>query len=65
MVTLWGRWRRVAHHAAVIQSNVLLFILYFLVIVPSAFMLRTARAMWLRKQPDAAPGWSPVPPAPH
>ena len=32
----WQRWRRFAHRAAVVQSHVLLFLLYVLVVVPVA-----------------------------
>jgi len=34
--TVWQRWKRLAHRAAVVQSHVLLFLLYFLVVVPVA-----------------------------
>ena len=34
----WARWKRVAHRAAQVQSNVLLFILYFLVFLPIALL---------------------------
>jgi hypothetical protein len=34
--TVWQRWKRLAHRAAVVQSHVLLFLLYVLVVVPVA-----------------------------
>jgi hypothetical protein len=35
----WRRWRRFAHRAAVVQSHVLLFILYVLVVVPAGAVM--------------------------
>ena len=34
--TVWQRWKRLAHRAAVVQSHVLLFLLYVLVVIPVA-----------------------------
>ena len=34
--TVWQRWKRLAHRAAVVQSHVLLFLMYVLVVVPVA-----------------------------
>jgi hypothetical protein len=38
--TRWIRWKRLAHRAAVIQSNILLGALYILVFLPIAFVRR-------------------------
>jgi hypothetical protein len=46
--TVWQRWKRLAHRAAVVQSHVLLFLLYVLVVVPVAAvgrMFGAARAV--------------------
>jgi hypothetical protein len=37
---LWGRWKRVAHRAAEIQSFVILALLYWIVVVPVGFFRR-------------------------
>ena len=39
---LWRRWRRFAHRAAEVQSHVLLFVLYFVMVVPAAALVRLA-----------------------
>ena len=54
-MSVWDRWRRFAHRAAVVQSNVLLFVLYFVLVVPLAVVLR----LWPSGRSDA-PGWHPV-----
>jgi len=38
--TRWARWKRLAHRAAVVQSNILLGALYILVFLPIAFLRR-------------------------
>jgi hypothetical protein len=50
----WKWWRRIAHRAARFQSNVLLFVVYFLVVVPLALLFRMAG----RSEP---PGWRAIP----
>ena len=42
--TYWSRWKRFAHRAAEVQSNVLLGALYFLVVLPIALVRRPARS---------------------
>jgi hypothetical protein len=37
---LWIRWKAFAHRAARVQSNVILTILYFLVLLPLALLRR-------------------------
>jgi len=50
----WQRWRRFAHKAAEVQSNVLLFLMFYLFVVPVSAMLRLRRA-------HAERGWRPLP----
>jgi hypothetical protein len=35
----WRRWQRFAHHAAEIQSRVLLILVYFILVTPAAFVI--------------------------
>ncbi|MBK5298437.1 MAG: hypothetical protein JJE40_14895 [Vicinamibacteria bacterium] len=37
---LWRQWRRLVHRAAVAQSNALLFLVYYLLILPLALLRR-------------------------
>jgi hypothetical protein len=39
---LWRRWKRLAHRAAVVQSHALLFLIYFVVVVPIGALRRLA-----------------------
>jgi hypothetical protein len=39
-VSLWARWKTLARHAARIQSNIILTVLYFLVFLPLALVRR-------------------------
>jgi len=39
-VSLWARWKTFARHAARVQSNVILTVLYFLVFLPLALLRR-------------------------
>ena len=48
---LWSRWKRLAHRAAVIQSIVVLSILYWLVVVPIGLVRGR------RRLTSAAPAW--------
>jgi hypothetical protein len=57
---LWRRWRRFAHRAAEVQSHVLLFILYFVFLVPVAAVSR----VFSRRGP-AGPRWTAVAPPPE
>ena len=50
----WQRWRRFAHRAAEIQSNVLLFLMFYLFVVPASVLFRMRRA-------DASGGWRALP----
>jgi len=54
MQRAWQRWRRFAHRAAEVQSNVLLFALFYLFVVPVSAMFRMRRA-------DASGGWRALP----
>jgi hypothetical protein len=60
--SLWERWKSVAHTAAAVQSNVLLWVLYFIVLVPIAFARRPFDDT-LGRQTDR-PAWQPRPPGP-
>jgi hypothetical protein len=57
---LWSRWKALARRAAVIQSNVLLFILYFLVFLPIALVRRIGTPRF-----GSHAGWQPHGPEPH
>jgi hypothetical protein len=56
---LWRRWRRFAHRAAEVQSHVLLFLLYFLMLVPAAALARLGA-----RPRDSGPRWTAVPAQP-
>lgn len=58
-MTFWTSWRRFAHRAAVVQSNVVLFILYFALVLPASLVLRLTTT---RRQ--AASGWQALPTCP-
>jgi len=53
---LWTSWRRFAHRAAVVQSNVVLFVLYFAFVLPVSVVIR--RTTTRRR---AARGWQALP----
>jgi hypothetical protein len=56
-VRLWQRWKRLAHRAAVFQSNVLLWVLYYVVFVPLALVQRPfTDPLALRQR---RPAWHP------
>jgi hypothetical protein len=54
---LWTRWKAFAHRAARIQSNVILTILYFIVLLPLALLRRpfanplAASRIWHERPP--------------
>jgi hypothetical protein len=54
---LWARWKRLAHGAAVIQSHVLLAIVYALIVVPIGLVRRRAAREF--RAPAATPAWRP------
>jgi hypothetical protein len=54
--TVWQRWRRFSHKAAAVQSHVVLFLLYFIAVVPLAFLSGLNRP---RRR--AVPEWTPSP----
>ena len=56
-LSLWQRWQRVARAAAVVESNVLLWILYYLVFVPLALVQRPFSDPLARRQ--HRPAWYP------
>jgi hypothetical protein len=58
-MTLWTFWRRLAHRAAVVQSNVVLFLLYFAFVLPVSLVIR--RTTTRRR---AASGWHALPTVP-
>jgi hypothetical protein len=53
---LWASWRRFAHRAAVVQSNVVLFVLYFAFVLPVSVVMRRAAT----RRPSAG-GWRALP----
>jgi hypothetical protein len=55
-MTLWTSWRRFAHRAAVVQSNVVLFILYFAFVLPVSLVIRLTTT---RRR--TASGWQALP----
>lgn len=55
-MTVWQRWRRFSHKAAAVQSHVVLFLLYFVAVVPLAVLSGLNR-----RRRGAAPAWTPVP----
>jgi len=60
MPVLWTRWKAFAHRAARVQSNVILTILYYLILLPLSLVRRPFRS------PLAAiPTWHERPPATH
>jgi hypothetical protein len=59
--TLWDRWKTLARHAARIQSNIILTVLYFLAFLPLA-LLRRPFAGPLGGRADQ---WRERPPAPR
>jgi hypothetical protein len=58
----WRRWRQFAHRAAEVQSRVVLFLLYFLVIAPIALVIRMART---RRVTTTAETWHAVTSSPE
>jgi hypothetical protein len=56
---LWRRWRRFAHRAAEVQSHILLFLLYFVMLVPVAAIARL-----FGSRPAAGARWTAVPAQP-
>ena len=58
--TLWTRWKAFAHRAAQVQSNVILTILYFLVLLPLSLVRRPFRSPLA-----ATPTWHERTPATH
>jgi len=52
--TVWQRWKRLAHRAAVVQSHVLLFLLYVLVVIPVAAV---GRILGAGRAPLDSNGW--------
>jgi hypothetical protein len=53
---LWHRWKRLAHRAAEIQAIVILTIVYWVIVVPIAFLQR------LGGRRTIEPGWQTRPP---
>jgi hypothetical protein len=58
-MTLWTFWRRLAHRAAVVQSNAVLFLLYFAFVLPVSLVIRLTTT---RRRP--ATGWRALPTVP-
>jgi hypothetical protein len=52
---LWARWKRFAHRAAVIQSHVLLSLLYWIVVAPIGAIQHAGH----RRGVSASPSWTP------
>ncbi len=55
-VKIWNQWRRLSHRAAAVQSHVVLFTLYTVVVIPVATVTRINR-----KARVEAPVWHPLP----
>jgi hypothetical protein len=53
----WGRWKAFARRAAQVQSRVLLWVLYYLLLVPIALVQHGGRGAWRRH--DVPPSWKP------
>jgi hypothetical protein len=56
-IAVWQRWKRIAHRAAQVQSHALLFVIYFVVVVPIGALRRLARDP-LGRTPES-PSWRP------
>jgi hypothetical protein len=56
----WRRWRRLAKRAAEVQSHVLLFVLYVLVVIPMGGLARA-----ISGARHARAGWTPLERAPE
>jgi len=62
LTLLWQRWKAIGHRIATVQSRVLLFVFYYLVLAPFAIGLK----LWsdpLGLRPATAPGWKERSPA--
>lgn len=59
MPSAWTRWQALARRAAEFQSNVLLFVLYFALFVPIAFVRRIGAERF-----GSRAGWQPHPDLP-
>jgi hypothetical protein len=53
----WARWKAFARRAAETQSAVVLWLVYYVVVVPIAFCRPSARRSWRRR--SDAPAWLP------
>jgi hypothetical protein len=58
-MSLWTSWRRFAHRAAIVQSNMVLFVLYFAAVLPVSVVIRLTAT---RRR--AASGWHALPTSP-
>lgn len=56
LTLLWQRWKAVAHRIATLQSRVLLFLFYYLVLAPFALGLKLLSDP-LEIRPATAGGW--------
>ena len=57
---LWEGWKRFAERIAEVQAQVLLTAFYFLVVLPTAFLLRAlADPLALERQRGSASRWVP------
>ena len=59
--SLWARWKTLARHAARIQSNIILTVLYFLVFQPLALIRRPFSPAF----GSGSDRWREREPAPH
>ncbi len=55
-VKIWNQWRRLSHRAAAVQSHVVLFALYTVVVIPMASLARINR-----KARAGTPVWHSLP----
>lgn len=61
---IWEGWKKIAHKLGVIQTNILLTVVYFL-IIPIFALIAGKKRLRLKLEPDAASYWEEVKPLPH
>lgn len=61
---IWEGWKKIAHKLGVIQTNILLTVVYFLVI-PIFALIAGKKRLRLKLDPNTASYWEDVKPLPH
>jgi hypothetical protein len=56
---IYDRWRRAAHAVGVVQTRVLMFGIYVMVVVPTGILMRLSRDPLHLRRPDGS-NWEPV-----